>query len=99
LEQVLCALRPKEAYLWATQSGAEVDLLFFSEGQRFGVECKFNEAPRVTKSMHGALNDLDLRHLWVIHPGSTRYPAHEKITMLPLADIATLKAEVARASE
>ncbi|MGA2151821.1 MAG: ATP-binding protein [Geobacteraceae bacterium] len=99
LEQVLCALRPKEAFFWATQSGAEIDLLFFSEGQRFGVECKFNEAPKVTKSMHSALNDLDLRHLWVIYPGSTRYPAHEKITMLPLADIATLQAEVARACE
>jgi uncharacterized protein len=96
LEQVLCALRPAEAYFWATQSGAELDLLFFSGGQRFGVECKFNEAPKVTKSMQSALADLNLRHLWVVYPGANRYPAHEKITMLPLADIATLPAEVTR---
>ena len=94
LEQVWCVLRPNEAYFWATQSGAELDLLFFSGGQRFGVECKFNGAPKVTKSMHSALADLNLRHLWVVYPGTIRYPAHEKITMLPLADIATLPEEV-----
>ncbi len=93
---VLCVLQSSEAYFWATQSGAELDLLFFSGGQRFGVECKFNEAPKVTKSMHSALADLDLRHLWVIYPGATRYPAHEKITMLPLDGIGDLAAEVGR---
>jgi hypothetical protein len=41
------------------------------------------------------LVDLDLQHLWVIYPGAARYPAHEKITMLPLANIATLPAEMA----
>jgi len=96
LEQVLSVLRPGEAYFWATQSGAELDLLFFSSGQRFGVECKFNEAPKVTKSMHSALTDLDLRHLWVVYPGTIRYPAHEKITMLPLSEIATLAVEVGK---
>ncbi|OGR28138.1 MAG: hypothetical protein A2X79_00060 [Desulfuromonadaceae bacterium GWB2_53_15] len=96
LEQVLAVLNPNEAYFWATQSGAELDLLFFSGGQRFGIECKFSEAPKVTKSMHSALGDLDLRHLWVIYPGTNRYPAHEKITMLPLADIAALPAEIER---
>jgi hypothetical protein len=51
---------------------------------------------KVTKSMQSALADLNLRHLRVVYPGAHRYPAHEKITMLPLADIATLPAEVAR---
>ncbi|WP_298266469.1 ATP-binding protein [Geobacter sp.] len=94
LEQVLCVLRPVEAYFWATQGGAELDLLFFSGGQRFGVECKFNEAPKVTKSMHSALADLGLRHLWVVYPGGVRYRAHEKITILPLTEIATLPEEI-----
>ena len=96
LEQVLCVLRLSEAYFWATQSGAELDLFFFSGGKRFGVECKFNESPKVTKSMHSALTDLDLSHLWVVYPGANRYPAHEKITMWPLSDIAALPAEVER---
>ena len=91
LEQILAALPTKEAYFWATQGGAELDLLFFSGGKRFGVECKFNESPKVTKSMHSALEDLSLEHLWVVYPGKVRYPAHEKITMLPLAEIGELK--------
>jgi predicted AAA+ superfamily ATPase len=96
LEQVLSVLRTHEAYFWATQGGAELDLLFFSGGRRFGVECKFNEAPKVTKSMHSALSDLSLDHLWVIYPGTVSYPAHEKITMLPLAEVARLHQEIAR---
>jgi predicted AAA+ superfamily ATPase len=96
LEQVLSVLRTSEAYFWATQGGAELDLLFFADGRRFGVECKFNEAPTITKSMHSALADLSLDHLWVVYPGKARYPAHEKITMLPLAEVATLPQEIAR---
>ncbi len=93
LEEVLCALRPGGAYFWGTQSGAELDLLFFSGGQRFGMEFKFNEAPKVTKSMHIALSDLDLRHLWVVYPGINAYPVHEKITILPLTKVASLQGE------
>jgi len=96
LEQVVAILRPNELYFWATHGEAELDLLFFAGGERFGVECKFNEAPKVTRSMQSALDDLALRHLWVIYPGTIRYPAHEKITMLPLADVATLSTEIER---
>ncbi len=59
-------------------------------GKRFGVEFKFNEAPKVTS----ALSDLSLDHLWVIYPGMMCYPAHEKITMLPLAEIFRLPGEI-----
>ena len=90
LEQVLCHLRYPEAYFWATHNGAELDLLFFNSGKRYGVEFKFNEAPRVSRSMHVALADLDLDHIWVVFPGKEKYPAHEKITMLPLRDIREL---------
>ena len=94
LEQAVAALNTQEVYFWATQGGAELDLLFFSGGKRFGVEFKFNEAPKVTKSMQSALTDLSLAHLWVVYPGAVRYAVHEKITMLPLAEIAGLPAEI-----
>jgi hypothetical protein len=98
LDQVLLTIHPVESYFWATQSGAELDLLIFYGGQRFGIECKSSEAPKVTKSMHSALADLQLQHLWVVYPGKDRYPAHEKITMLPLSSISLLPAEMARLS-
>jgi predicted AAA+ superfamily ATPase len=89
LEQVVAALNTQEIYFWATQGGAELDLLFFSGGRRYGVEFKYNEAPHVTKSMQSALTDLTLAHLWVVYPGTVRYAAHERITMLPLAEVAS----------
>jgi predicted AAA+ superfamily ATPase len=91
LEQLLQVVQPKDAYFWATHSGAEIDLFFVSGGKRFAVEFKFTEAPTVTKSMQVALEDLNLQHMWVVYPGENTYPAHEKITMLPLREVDTLK--------
>jgi predicted AAA+ superfamily ATPase len=85
LEQVIQVVKPLEAYFWATYSGAEIDLFFIKAGKRYGVEFKFNEAPKVTKSMRVAINDLSLDHLWVIYPGENEYPVDEKISVIPLA--------------
>ncbi len=90
LEQILQVFRPTEAYFWATHSGAEIDLLFFWKGRRYGVEFKYNDAPKVTKSMHVVLQDLALEHLWVIYPGPHSYPIHEKITVHSLGKITEL---------
>jgi len=84
LEQVLQVTRPTEAYFWSTYGGAEIDLFFFQNGKRYGVEFKFSEAPKVTKSMHIAIQDLSLDHLWVVHPGEHEYPVTDKITARPL---------------
>ena len=84
LEQVLQTIAPHEAYFWATHSGAELDLLFFKGGKRYGVEFTFNEAPKITKSMHIAVTDLSLDFLWVVYPGKETYPVTDKITVRPL---------------
>jgi predicted AAA+ superfamily ATPase len=90
IEQVFSILRPAEAYFWATHSAAELDLLFFAHGKRYGIEVKFSEAPEVTHSMYTALHDLELEHLWVIYPGEQNYPVHERITVWSLANISNL---------
>jgi len=86
LEQVLQIVHPDAPYYWATHGGAELDLFFSENGKRYGVEFKFSEAPRATKSMRVALADLSLSHLWIVHPGSNRYPVSDEITVLPLAE-------------
>jgi len=48
---------------------------------------KFSEAPEVTRSMQIALQELGLEHLWVLYPGEQIYPVHERITVLPLANL------------
>ena len=45
------------------------------------------DAPSTTKSMHIARQDLKLEHLWVVYPGTLRYPLTEHITALPLREI------------
>lgn len=94
LEQVLLAIQPADVYFWGTHAGAELDLFFMHGGRRYGVECKSSEAPKITKSMQTAMNDLSLAHLWAIYPGERRYRVDEKITVWPLQDIGDLPAEL-----
>lgn len=86
LEQIIqyFKLDPEEAFFWRTQNGAELDLLVFKHGKRYGFEFKFGDAPSTTKSMHVALEDLKLEHLYVIYPGQRSYSLNEKITAVNL---------------
>jgi predicted AAA+ superfamily ATPase len=90
IEQVLRILDPPQPFFWATHSGAEVDLFFLLHGRRYGIECKFSEAPKVTKSMNQAIETLNLAHLWIIHPGEHPYPLSERISVWPMREIANL---------
>jgi hypothetical protein len=88
VEEILEAVAPDEAYFWGTHSGAELDLLLIVDGRRVGVECKRVDAPRLTPSMHIALEDLALDHLVIIYPGTRAYSLAERVTVLPLARLA-----------
>ena len=90
IEQILQILKPREAYFWATHSGAELDLFFSYHNKRYGFEIKYNEAPKTRKSMHIAIDDLKLDHLWIIYPGKDAYPVGEKISVLPLKDLSKM---------
>ncbi len=93
LEQTLAAHGQHDAFFWATQRGAELDLLLLRKGGRWGFEFKCTDAPRTTKSMHEAMRDLNLRHLWVVYPGQRRYSLSDGITALPLREIRRLEPE------
>ena len=89
MEEVLQSVRPEAAHFWATHTGAELDLLLIVRGRRIGIEVKFQDAPRLTPSMRIALADLGLAHLVVIYPGDTRYPMSDRVTAVPLAELAS----------
>ena len=65
-------------HYWATQRGAELDLLVHDGGRRTGFEFKRSSAPAMTRSMHSALSDLKLDGLFVVFPGHTRFRIHER---------------------
>ena len=95
IEQVLQIIRPSEGYFWSTHGGAELDLLFFHRGERYGIEVKFSEAPDLTRSMRSALHDLRLAHLWVLYPGQHSYPVHDQVTVWPFQDLENLSTHLA----
>jgi predicted AAA+ superfamily ATPase len=41
IEQALSILCLAEAYFWATHSSAELEMMFFMKGRRYGIEVKF----------------------------------------------------------
>ena len=90
LEQTLLAHGEHEAYFYATQRGAELDLLLLRRGRRWGFEFKCTDAPRTTRSMHVVMEDLGLEHLWVLYPGDRAYPLTDDITALPLKRVGTI---------
>jgi predicted AAA+ superfamily ATPase len=96
LEQVLAVLQTRDAYYWATHAGAEVDLLVFVAGKRYGFEFKYADAPATTRSMHVAIDDLGLEHLWVVYPGHEEYELKERISVVPVESVTRL-AEAMRA--
>jgi predicted AAA+ superfamily ATPase len=89
VEEIISSVQPDEVYFWATHAGAELDLLLFKDGRRFGVEIKRADAPRLTPSMRTALEDLRLDRLVVIYPGEQRYSLSEQVEVVPLMDLCT----------
>ena len=83
LEKVIAEFAPDEAWFWATHNGAELDLLLLAGGRRVGVDIKRVDAPRRTRSMAVALNDLRLDALYVVYPGEMPYGIDDRIAAVP----------------
>lgn len=93
LENLLSVLNERNTYFWATRGGAELDLFYIKGNSRFGVEFKYSSAPTPTRSMHIAFDDLNLDHLYVVHPGSARFPLTDQITAIGLFELMNLLAK------
>jgi len=87
MEQILRRSERSEAYFWATQSGAELDLLLFENGKRVGYEFKYSEKPKISRSMRIALEDLQLDCLRIVCPGDVRVQLDERIEVVGLESI------------
>ncbi|MFC1782750.1 ATP-binding protein [Planctomycetota bacterium] len=88
IEQVLSILEIEEqAWFWATHSGAEVDLMVFRGGKRLGFEFKYTDAPKLSKSIHIAIDNLGLDHLYVIYPGEKDFMMADNVYALPITQL------------
>jgi predicted AAA+ superfamily ATPase len=93
LQQVIehLNLREEEVFYWAVHTGAELDLVFLRKGKLLGVELKYSEAPKLTKSMKSAIEELSLEHLWVVYPGDTSYSLSSNTSAVPINNLSMLK--------
>ncbi len=89
MNTVLDVIRPEpeEIFYWSTHGGAELDLLIFKDSKKLGFEFKLNSAPKLTRSMSIAINDLKLSHLYVIYAGDDIYPLTSNITALGISKV------------
>lgn len=96
LEQTCQALqvRDDEAAFWSIHEQAELDLYLPFRSVKVGFEFKMSDSVKMTKSMHSALEHLELGRLFVVYPGSERYPLHEKVEAIPLEHIRELAQEL-----
>ena len=97
MEQAIRLMGATSPYFWRTHTGAELDLVWQSGGALWGMEFKYRDAPRMTKSLRAVLRDLPLQHLWIVYPGPDRYQLDETVTVLPVAELADVAADPASA--
>jgi predicted AAA+ superfamily ATPase len=83
-------VQPGQAFFWATQAGAELDLLIVRGKQRLGFEIKRTDAPRITPSMRSALADLKLTELYLVHAGSSSFDLAKNVHALAAKDLLSL---------
>jgi len=93
LEQVVrsLGLSEEQLFTWSVQSGAEIDLVFMSQGKLFGVEFKNSEAPRTTRSFTMAFEELGLESAAIVHPGPKTYELSDRRWAVSIQNLEKLK--------
>jgi predicted AAA+ superfamily ATPase len=77
---------PQDCYFWASHNNAELDLLILKNGKKIGFEFKYQDAPKITPSMHIAWEDLELDELHIIYPGKQSYALNENFRVSGLTE-------------
>lgn len=83
IEQIL-QTEVRDPWFWATQNGAEIDLVVTVGGKRVGVEAKRTDRPTMSPSIRHALVDLDLDRVAVVHAGLHRFALADRVEAVPL---------------
>lgn len=78
---------PEECFYWAAHAGPELDLLVMRGGKRLGFEFKRSSSPEITRSMHAAMEHLNLARLYVVHAGTRSFQLGKQIHALALARV------------
>lgn len=83
-------IEPEEAFYWSTYSGAELDLLLMRGNKKIGFEFKRTSSPTISKSLHNAIDNLNLNHAYIINASDSIYQLKPNVTALGLSQIQAL---------
>ncbi len=80
-----------DAMFYSTHQGAEIDILLVKSNKPYiGIEVKYSNAPKISKGLIQAVEDLQTRKNFVITPSSDNYPVHSKIDVISLSEFLSL---------
>lgn len=90
--ETLLAVAPErtKASFYRTAAGAEIDLLleFGKQDGTWAIEIKRSLAPKIEKGFHHAIEDLTPSKIFVVYPGTDRYPKSKEIEVINIFDLA-----------
>ncbi|WP_420461029.1 ATP-binding protein [Neolewinella sp.] len=69
-----------------TADGTEIDLVIESGSRLLAVECKFSDAPKLSKGFYTAQQLIQPHHSYIITPSSNRYAVNQHTTVINLPD-------------
>lgn len=83
IEQICSSINANEvkAYFYRTHAGAEIDLLLESSHGLIAVEIKRSLAPKVSRGFHETIKMLDIKHNYIIYPGTENYNIEKNIAV------------------
>jgi uncharacterized protein len=84
-----------EASFYRTAAGAEIDLLLNLGGKKglWAIEIKHSLSPKLTKGNINALADLNPNKVFIVYPGSERYPLADNLEVIGLTQLLGLLME------
>jgi uncharacterized protein len=77
-----------EAGFYRTAGGAEIDLVLdWRDGREWAIEVKRTLAPKPTRGMRSALEDIEPEHSFVVYPGEERFRLTGSIEAIRLPEL------------
>jgi predicted AAA+ superfamily ATPase len=80
----------ENCFFWSSHNKAEIDLVVFKDQKRLGFEFKYTDAPKITKSLSIALEDLKLDEVQIIFPGKINFQLSKKVKAVGLESLLLL---------
>lgn len=81
IENIITSMPGWNYYFYHTSTGDEIDLLLEKGDRIIAIECKASSAPKLSKQLWNALNEVKPNETYIIAHVSDSYPIKENVTI------------------